>query len=354
MDNVFQWFKQHFSNPQVVYLALALLCILLVISFAGNMLTPVIAGLVIAYLLEGLISRLTLIKVPRLVSVWVVFLGFVIFLAGVLFGLLPVLYNQLTDVVQQIPSMLTRGQAVMMSLPERYPELFSIAQVQEIINSMRTQLTDFGQGLVTSSISGAASIITVMIYVVLLPILVFFFLKDKDIIMKWLADLLPRDNELAVRVWGDVDLQIGNYIRGKFWEILIVWLTTFIVFSFLDLQYSMLLSVLVGISVLIPYVGAAVVTIPVVIIAWFQWGWSNDFIILVIAYLTIQALDGNLLVPLLFSEVVNIHPVAIIVAVLVFGGFWGIWGVFFAIPLATLVQAIIVAWPKPPKEEQIA
>jgi len=147
-------------------------------------------------------------------------------------------------------------------------------------------------------------------------------------------------------VWGDVDSQIGNYIRGKFWEILIVWFFTFICFAYFGMQFSMLLAVLVGVSVLIPYVGAAVVTIPVFLIAWFQWGWSSDFIYVVVAYLTIQALDGNLLVPLLFSEVVNIHPVAIIVAVLFFGGIWGIWGVFFAIPLATLVQAVIVAWPK--------
>ena len=63
------------------------------------------------------------------------------------------------------------------------------------------------------------------------------------------------------------------------------------------------------------------------------------------AYLVIQALDGNLLVPLLFGEVVSLHPVAIIVAILVFGGLWGFWGVFFAIPLATLVNAILRAWP---------
>ena len=60
----------------------------------------------------------------------------------------------------------------------------------------------------------------------------------------------------------------------------------------------------------------------------------------------IQALDGNVLVPLLFSEAVNMHPVAIIAAVLVFGGIWGMWGVFFAIPLATLVKAILYAWPR--------
>lgn len=354
MNQIYNWFKRQLSNPQVVYLTLSLIGILLVISYAGNMLAPVIAGIVIAYLLEGLITRLTQIKVPRIMAVWIVFLAFIVFLAGVVFGLLPVLYNQLTDVVQQIPSMLTKGQAALMTLPERYPELFSIEQVREIIASMRTQLTDFGQNLVTNSISGAASVITVMIYVVLLPILIFFFLKDKNTILNWFEDFLPSENELAVRIWGDVDLQIGNYIRGKFWEILVVWLATFVTFSFLNLQYAMLLSVLVGVSVLIPYVGAAVVTIPVVIIAWFQWGWAGDFITLVVAYLVIQALDGNILVPLLFSEVVNIHPVAIIVAVLFFGGLWGVWGIFFAIPLATLVHAIILAWPKPLKEEEAA
>ena len=349
MNRIVNWFKHQLSNPQVVFLALFLLGLVLVISYAGNTLAPVIAGIVIAYLLEGLISRLTRVGVPRLLSVWVVFLTFVLFLAGILFGLLPILYNQLTDVVQQIPSILTKGQAVLVTLPEDYPELVSMAQIREITAHIRTQLTDVGQALVTSSITGAASIISIMIYAVLLPILVFFFIKDKRVILGWFQDFLPENHELAAKVWGDVDLQIANYIRGKFWEILIVWLVTLITFTYLELQYAMLLSFLVGISVLIPYVGAAVVTVPIAIIAWFQWGSSGEFVTLMVAYLIIQALDGNLLVPLLFSEVVNIHPVAIIVAVLVFGGLWGVWGIFFAIPLATLVQSVIVAWPNSPR-----
>jgi putative permease len=111
----------------------------------------------------------------------------------------------------------------------------------------------------------------------------------------------------------------------------------------------MLLGVVVGLSVLVPYIGATVVTLPVAVIAYFQWGFTGDFGYIMLAYAVIQALDGNVLVPLLFSEVVNLHPIAIIVAVLVFGGLWGFWGVFFAIPLATLVQAVLSAWPRAPK-----
>jgi len=86
--------------------------------------------------------------------------------------------------------------------------------------------------------------------------------------------------------------------------------------------------------------------VPVMLIALFQWGWSDQFIYLMAVYGIIQVLDGNVLVPLLFSEAVNLHPVAIICAVLLFGGLWGFWGVFFAIPLATLFKAVLDAWPR--------
>jgi len=345
MEQISSWFKNQLSNPQVVFLTAAVVVLFIIVVYAGHMLAPVIAGIVIAYLLEGVIKRFGTV-LPRSVSVWLVFLAFMFFLVIIVFGLLPTLYNQLTQVVAQIPSMLGKGQTALMTLPERYPDLFSQEQVVDIVNRVRADLTAYGRQAVTNSLSGAASLIGLLIYVILLPILIFFFLKDKDRILQWLRDFLPSDNQLAVTVWKDVDRQIGNYIRGKFWEILVVWAASFIAFNFLGLQFSMLLAVLVGISVLIPYIGAAVVTVPVVIIAYFQWGWTNEFFTLVITYLVIQALDGNLLVPLLFSEVVNIHPVAIIVAVLFFGGLFGVWGVFFAIPLATVVQAIILAWPK--------
>ena len=127
---------------------------------------------------------------------------------------------------------------------------------------------------------------------------------------------------------------------------MIVWIACYIVFALMGLNYAMLLAAAVGFSVIIPYIGAVVVTIPVALVAYFQWGWSSDFSYLLVAYFIIQGIDGSVIVPLLFSEVVNLHPIAIIVAVLFFGGLWGFWGVFFAIPLATVVQAIIKAWPK--------
>jgi putative permease len=233
----------------------------------------------------------------------------------------------------------------LLKLPERYPEIISAQQIDEIMVLIRTELTSWGQKLLSVSLASVMGLITILVYLILMPILVFFLMKDKEPLVSWVGRFAPRDHQLVSEVWSEVDRQIGNYVRGKFWEILIVWFACLVTFSVLGLQYAMLLSVLVGLSVLIPFVGAAVVTIPVVFVAWFQWGFGSEFMTLVVAYLIIQVLDGNLLVPTLFSEVNNLHPVAIIVAVLIFGGIWGVLGIFFAIPLATLVHAVLNAWP---------
>jgi putative permease len=199
---------------------------------------------------------------------------------------------------------------------------------------------------VSWSLASVVGLITFLVYLILLPLMVFFFLKDKDLILGWLGDFLPDERRLVRKVWNDLDVKIASYVRGKFIEIILVWVLTYIAFALMGLNFAMLLSLLVGLSVIVPYVGATVVTIPVALIAFSQWGWSSEFGYLLLIYAVIQFLDGNLLVPLLFSEVVNLHPIAIIVAVVFFGSLWGIWGVFFAIPLATLIQAIIKAWPE--------
>jgi len=340
-----QWFKRTFSDPQLVVLLTLLVGGFVVVVTMGDMLLPVLAALVIAYLLEGLVVPLQRLGLPRMVAVGIVFVLFLVALGLILFGLMPLLSRQVSQLVQQLPSMVAKGQQVLMMLPEKYPELITAEQVQEIIGAVGGEVGTIGQKVLSWSLASVVGVITLLVYLVLLPLLVFFFLKDKEKIIAWIAHLLPEDRKIAVHVWKEVDKQISNYIRGKFIEIVIVWSATYVTFALFGLQYAMLLSVLVGLSVVIPYIGATVVTIPVLLVAWFQWGWSPEFGWLVAAYFVIQALDGNVLVPLLFSEVVSLHPIAIIVAILVFGGFWGFWGVFFAIPLATLVNAVIQAWP---------
>lgn len=346
MNLIKEWYRRYFTDPQAVVLAVLLLIGFSVVLFMGRMLAPVLASLVIAYLLEGIVHLLEARGARRTRVVILVFLTFMAFILFLLLGVTPLLWGQSLELIRELPNYLSRGQEALLQVPVHYP-VISEQQINELMALMQREITQQGQRILSLSISSIPGVITVLVYLILVPLLVFFFLKDKALIVHWVTGFLPAERSLSTEVWREVDVQLGNYVRGKFWEILIVGGTTFVVFSLLGIKYAILLSALVGLSVVVPYIGAAVVTVPVALVAWFQWGWGGEFAWLMVAYGIIQGLDGNVLVPLLFSEVVNLHPVAIIVAVLVFGGLWGFWGVFFAIPLATLVSAIIVAWPRP-------
>ena len=278
MRLITDWFKRTFSDPQIVFLTLVLVIGFAVILTMGNMLMPVLASAVIAYLLEGLVVILEDRGVPRTFAATIVFSVFVLFVTLVLFGLMPLLSRQVTELFQQLPVMINEGQKVLMALPERFPEVISPQQAEELLDGIRREIGSYGQDVLSMSVSSVVSVLTLLVYMVLMPLLVFFFLKDKDIIIRWISGFLPGERGLADMVWIEVDRQIANYVRGKFWEIIIVWAASLLAFSYFGLQYAMLLAVVVGLSVVVPYVGATVVTFPVLLVAWFQWGWSQDFI----------------------------------------------------------------------------
>ncbi|MFJ3484077.1 AI-2E family transporter [Pseudomonas sp. NPDC090202] len=340
------WMQRYFSDEEAVVLAVLLFLAFTIILTLGGMLAPVLAGLVLAFLMQGVVVQLERLRVPERGAVGMVFALFMGALALFLLVLVPLLWHQLITLFNELPGMLAKWQSLLLLLPERYPHLVSDEQVLQAIEAARGEIGKFGQWALTFSLSSLPLLVNMMIYLVLVPILVFFFLKDRRMIGRWFRGYLPRERTLITRVAEEMNRQIANYIRGKVIEIFICGAVTYIAFVAMGLNYSALLAMLVGISVVVPYVGTVVVTVPVAFIALFQWGWGDQFIYLMAVYGIIQALDGNVLVPLLFSQTVSLHPVAIICAVLLFGGLWGFWGIFFAIPLATLCKAVLDAWPR--------
>lgn len=340
------WVDRYLSNEEALLLIVLISAFLIVVITMGGVLAPFLVAVVLAYLLQGSVQLLKRQGASHLVATVLVFLAFIGGLLALMFVVLPASWSQLSQFVVELPKLATKGQELLMLLPERYPELVDQQQVKIWTDEIRNELASVGQLALGFSISGLTAAMTFLVYCVLVPILVFFLLKDSESIVHWCTNFLPRQRELLNTVWVEMNAQIANYVRGKALEIVVVAAVTYISFLLLDLNYAALLAISVGLSVLVPYIGAAVVTLPIALVGYLQWGWSNDFIYLMGVYTVIQALDGNVLVPLLFSEVVNLHPVAIIVAVLVFGGLWGFWGVFFAIPLATLLKAVIQAWPR--------
>jgi len=346
MNVVKAWFSRNFSDPQVVALALILLGSLTLVLLFGALLAPVLAAAVVAYLLEGPVQWLGRVRVPRWLGATLVSIALLIGVVWVSFALLPLLTRQAGQILQELPEMVTRAQEWFQSLPDRYPSMITHEQIDAMLSTTNIDVASLRQSVVSRSLVLGMGLLYLCVYLLLVPLMVFFMLRDKARILRWIGGFLPRDSDLVRNVWSEVNAQLSNFVRGKALEIVIVWFAAYMTFSLLGLEYAMLLSVLVGLSVLIPYIGAFGMTVPVMLVAYAQWGFEAQTLYVLIAYGILQVLDGNVLVPVLFSEAVDLHPVAIITAVMFFGGIWGFWGVFFAIPLATIVHAVIKAWPR--------
>jgi putative permease len=348
------WVNRYFSRPDAIFLISVLLVIALVLYALAGALAPVLTGLVLAFLLQGLVGRLEKLGSPRLLAIAVAMIVLIGTVATAVLLVVPLLWQQAADLLALAPTLVGMLRDGLSSLAEAFPEFITEEQILGVVNESSKELGNLSGVLLESAFSQVFSLFGLLIYLVLVPISVFFLLKDKELLMAHLASLLPKDRPLLDAVGSEMNAQLGNYVRGKAVEILLVGTVTFITFLFFGLNYAALLGVLVGISVLIPFIGAAIVTLPVFMIAVLQFGWSLDLAWVMLAYAIIQFLDGNVLVPLLFSEAVDLHPITIIIAILAFGGLWGLWGVFFAIPLATFIKAIYAAWPRAPRDAEVS
>ena len=345
IEQLNSFFKKIFNNEETIIFSVLIIFTFVMFMFFGSVLTPFLISIVVAYLLVGVQKKIESFNVSKKISLILTFLIFIIASLTLLVWLVPLLYIQLQAFVLDIPNLFNDFLTFVAALPATYPDLISSEQISIFFQAVSSELSSITQNLVKSSISGIQSTITVLLYIILFPILVYFFLFDRKNIIDGLIKIIPGKREMLSNVWAEMDGKLSNYVRGKTLEIFIVGVTAAIIFTSLGLKYSALLSVLVGLSVIIPYVGAFLVTIPVIIVGLIQFGLEPSFYILLGLYLLLQALDGNLLVPIIFSDAVKLHPVAIILAVFIFGSMFGFWGVFFAIPMATFIKAVWNAWP---------
>ena len=347
MQNLLNKFlARYFSNEESIYFGLLLLSSFLFIYLFGSILLPVLVSIVVAFLLNGLLSTLRSINLSHRISLFLTLFTFFSFYVS-LFFLLPSLGKQINSLIQSMPLIAIAFQENLELLSQAYPEIFS----EDGVNTLFANLTSQFSSLLNNALGQLAGTISFLIstvfFVVLVPIMVFFFLKDKEVLLPMLTVLLPTKRGFMNTVFSEMNQQLFNYVTGKFIEMIIVGSVSYAVFLILGLPYAVLISILVGLSVIIPFFGAFLVTIPVLLVGLYEWGLSDTFYWLLALYLIIQILDGNVLVPVLFSSRNNLHPVIILIAVLFFGGIWGFWGLFFAIPLATFIKAIFNAWPQP-------
>ena len=308
-----------------------------------------IVGILLAYLLEGVVSRLIYWGCPRIFAISGTMIISILGIALLLLVAIPKLATQVRALAVNIPSIESLKETFD-DQPEWVSEYF---EWETVVSDTSELIKSAAESFVGSTLSNVGGLFSFVVYVVLIPMLVFFLLYDKDKIINWVNKFVPRSS-MVDGLKNQLDEQFGAYVRGKIIEGLIIFALSFVAFLALDVEYAFTLAVAIGLSVIIPYVGAIAVTFPVVILGLLQFGLSGDFWWMVGLYTIIQIIDGQVLVPLLFSEVVKIHAVAILISILLFGAVWGVWGVFFAIPLASLIKSVIIVVEKQLTQSQTA
>jgi putative permease len=347
MQNLLNKFTDRFfSNEESVYFGILLLGSFLFLFLFGGFLLPVLVSLVIAFLLNGLLGMLKSFNLSHRVSLTLTLLVFFSFYSAMFF-VLPSVGKQVNSLMQSLPLIVVSFQETLAGLSMSYPEIFSEDGMQTLFMNLSSQLNNLLNNALGQLAGTISFLFSAVFFIILVPLMVFFFVKDKELLLPMLTIFLPKKRGFMHSVFTEMNDQLFNYVTGKFIEMVIVASISYLVFLSLGLPYSVLMSTLVGLSVIIPFFGAILVTIPVALIGLYEWGLTDTFYWLMGLYLLIQVLDGNFLVPILFSSRNNLHPVIIIIAVLFFGGIWGFWGLFFAIPLATFVKAIYSSWPEP-------
>ncbi len=236
--DVFQkWYKRYLFEEEAILLLVLLTISIALLMTIGDILAPLLASIVLAYLMQGLSSRLERLGLPQWVGVSVAYVVFVGAFFAVSLGILPLAWRQLVSLVSELPRMLEHGRQLLSVLPAQYPDYITADQLNNYVSVAQRELATFGQTLLTRTVASIPGILTVMVYMVLIPILVFFFLKDRELILNWLAGFLPRERPLLTKIWVEMNVQFANYARGKVVEVIVVGAVSYFAFASLGLKY---------------------------------------------------------------------------------------------------------------------
>jgi putative permease len=339
-------FWERLIDRQVLLVGAVVLLLVGIMFFLGGALFPFFAAVVIAYLLDGMVRFMEQRRIPRTIAVLVVFGFFMAGLFALFLWLIPFIVKQLTAFAAEVPRIMQQMQKALAAFQEKYLSLTQIQYLDSLLPRITRQVeTSIGQ-FATQAFHYLPGLIGLIVYLILVPFLVLFFLLDKQSILAWLVNFMPQGRELLFQVLRDVDRQIGHYLRAKFWELLVITGATSVVFLWLEVRFAVLLGILAGLSVLVPYLGQAVVTVLVVILVFVQWGFTWGAAKPIVAYIILELIDGNIFAPLILGISVKVHPTAVIFSVLACGSIWGYWGVFFGVPIAIVVKSLLdLAFP---------
>lgn len=226
LEMLMQWYRRRFSDPEAIALLVILVAGFSILFFFSGLLAPLLVAIVLAYLLEWPTARLQAIGCSRRWAASIVLILFVGILLLMAFVVMPIARQQGIYLIRDMPGMLNKLSDFAATLPRRYPALMDAGIIDAMAENMRTRMLNMGDSVVKYSLASLVGLLTLAVYLVLVPLMVFFPVKDKEQMLNAVRRVLPRNRGLAGQVWNEMNQQITNYIRGKVLEMVVVGVAT--------------------------------------------------------------------------------------------------------------------------------
>jgi len=316
----------------------AAILFVLALHWLGPVLTPFLIGAIFAYLGTPVVDRLEKRGVPRSLSTLGVILLIGLLLAALFLVLIPLVQSEVVSITRRVPDLFARfTERVVPILEEKFGIAlsFDFESIRNFITENAQQARDLSARLLSGVKAGGQILLTVVINLALIPVVMFYLLRDWNMIVARIDDLVPRRWSGKVRtVAREIDSVLAEFLHGQLLVMAALAVYYAIGLTLVGLNHALAIGILTGVLVFIPYVGFGLGFLLGTLAALLEWhGWPG-FLAVMAVYGIGQLLENYVLVPFLVGDRIGLHPLAVIFALLAFGELFGFAGVLMALPVS--------------------
>jgi predicted PurR-regulated permease PerM len=314
---------------------------LLLLYLLSPILTPFVAAAILGYICNPLVKRLCTLKLPRAVAVVLVMLALVLIFAGLLLIMLPLLEKEVSLFMARLPAMI---EILRMNLLPKLQQWFG-ADLQWDSTALKNLLISHWQsaGGVAEKLlpwlgSSSGAILGIVMNLLLIPVAMFYFLRDGDLMAGKLNNMIPRDWYAKVNEIGsEVDSVLAEFLRGQISVMLLMSAFYSLALWLAGLEFALPIGIVAGMLVFIPYLGMIIGLLLATLAAVMQFTEFTSVIWVWAVFGAGQLLEGTLVTPWLVGERIGLHPLAVIFALLAFGQLFGFFGILLALPMSAIL-----------------
>jgi predicted PurR-regulated permease PerM len=327
-------------REQLKYWGAALALFFLALWFLGSVILPFLVGGALAYFLDPVADKLQRLGLSRIAATSVITLAALLLVVLLVIAVIPTLIQQTTALVNSAPEIAGRLQTF---LTERFPQLTDeTSGIRQTLAQIGASVQSQGAALAESVITSALSMLSAVVFLVVVPVVAFYLLMDWDHMVERLDHLLPRDHAPVIRrLAAEINAALSAFVRGQMTVCLLLGVFYSAALMLAGLQFGLVVGALAGAITFIPYVGSLVGGALAIGLALFQfWGdWVSIGIVAAI-FAAGQFIEGNILTPKLVGKSVGLHPVWLMFALSVFGSIFGFVGMLVAVPVAAALGVL--------------